>query len=357
MLACIQNRGVWQEPVQGDLVRPSTSMKDLTMTIPTLKLHNGELIPALGLGMWKVDTAEAPNVVQQAIGCGYRHFDCACDYGNEGQIGAGLRQALDDGSCRREDLWITSKLWNTYHRRKHVRQAAEKSLRDLQLDYLDLYLIHFPIALRNVGIEDRYPPGWFFDPSAEHPQMEADQVPISETWGAMEELVQAGLVRNIGVCNFGCSLLRDLLSYAAIQPSVLQVESHPYLVQEKLLRYCHEQNIIYTAFSPLGAQSYFELGMAEPQDSLLQLPLVRELAARHGKTAAQILLRWGVQRRTVVVPKTSQEQRLHENQDIFDFALTDDEMTSISGLDRHQRFNDPGVFCEAAFNTFFPIYE
>ncbi len=327
------------------------------MTVPAFTLRSGDAFPAIGLGMWKIELAQAPTLVQQAIACGYRHFDCACDYGNEDQVGVGLQQALRDGSCRREDLWITSKLWNTYHRRGQVRIALEKSLRDLRLDYLDLYLIHFPIALRYVPMEERYPPGWFFDPSAEGPHMEADPVPICETWGAMEELVRSGLVKNIGVCNFGCSLLRDLLSYAQIPPAVLQVESHPYLVQEKLLRFCHQQDIVYTAFSPLGALSYFELGMAEPGESLLHVPLVRELAARHGKSPAQILLRWGVQRRTVVIPKTSKIERLQENLDLFDFDLAGEEMSQISDLDQHRRFNDPGVFCEAAFNTFFPIYE
>ncbi len=327
------------------------------MTIPALTLRGGDTIPSVGLGMWKVDVAQAAELVCEAISVGYRHFDCACDYGNEAAVGDGLSQALGDGLCRREELWITSKLWNTYHRREHVRLAVEKSLRDLQLDYLDLYLIHFPIALQFVPLETRYPPGWFYDPSVAHPRMHPDGVPIHETWGAMEALVRSGLVRNIGVSNFGCSLLRDLLSYAEIAPAVLQVESHPYLVQAKLLKYCREQDVIYTAFSPLGALSYFELHMAQAGDSLLDVPLIRELSSRYGKTPAQILLRWGVQRHTVIIPKTSRPERLVENLEIFDFELRDEEMSAISALDRHQRYNDPGVFCEGAFHTFFPIYE
>lgn len=136
------------------------------MTFPTLQLRTGDALPALGLGLWKVDRHVAPSLVKQAVAVGYRHFDCACDYGNEAAVGQGLQQVLRDGRCTRDDLWVTSKLWNTYHRPRHVRGAIEKSLADLKLDYLDLYLIHFPISLKFVPLEDRYPPGWFFDPDA-----------------------------------------------------------------------------------------------------------------------------------------------------------------------------------------------
>jgi D-xylose reductase len=307
--------------------------------------------------MWKIENQLVAPLVAEAANVGYRHFDCACDYGNEVEVGDGLQRVMTERICSRDELWITSKLWNTYHRPEHVRLAAEKSLRDLKLDYLDLYLIHFPIAQPFVPIEERYPPGWFFDPEANEPHMMEDRVPISETWGAMEQLVKAGLVKDIGVCHFGCSLLRDLLSYAEIPPAVLQVESHPYLVQGKLLRFCQQQQIIYTAFSPLGALSYFELGMAEPADSLLDVALIVEIAGRHAKTPAQVLLRWGIQRQTVVIPKTSRPERLSENLALFDFELSESEMDSIDALDQHRRFNDPGVFCESAFNRFCPIYE
>lgn len=322
-----------------------------------LSLRTGAKLPAVGLGMWKVPNDACPQLVEDAIASGYRHFDCACDYGNEQEIGFGLQQVLASGTCRREELWITSKLWNTYHRREHVELACKKSLSDLNLDYLDLYLIHFPIAQKFVSIDDRYPPGWFFDPQVAEPKMAFDNVPISETWAAMERLQQEGLVKHIGVCNFGTSLLRDLINDANRPPAVLQVESHPYLVQDKLLRFCQENQIAYTAFSPLGALSYHELEMADRGDSLLEVPEIKALAIAHGKTPAQVLLRWGVQRGTAVVPKTSKRRRLAENINIFDFELSAKQMETINGLDQNRRYNDPGAFCEAAFNTFCPIYE
>ena len=307
--------------------------------------------------MWKVDKPAVPGLIGDAIEVGYRHFDSAADYGNEAETGAGLKAAMDAGLCQREDLWITSKLWNTYHSRDHVRHACERSLADLGLDYLDLYLIHFPISLKYVPFEDRYPPEWVFDPQAENPRMEPVHVPISETWAGMEDLVREGLVKNIGICNFGVSLIRDLLAHSEIAPAVLQIESHPYLTQDKLLRYCEQEDIVTTAFSPLGALSYFSLGMAEQNESVIAEPAVVEIANRLGKTPAQVVLRWGVQRNTAIVPKTSRRERLVENLAIFDFELSEADMTAISGLNRNRRFNDPGDFGEAAFNTFMPIYE
>ena len=320
-------------------------------------LADGTSLPPVGLGLWKIDNDATAGVVRGAIEIGYRHLDSASDYGNEREVGEGLGAAFRDGVCSRDDLWVTSKLWNTDHRAEHVRPACERSLADLGLDYLDLYLVHFPIALEHVPHDVRYPAGWFYDPDAASPAMRPARVPIAETWGAMERLVTDGLVRRIGVCNFGVSLLRDLLSYAETPPAVLQVESHPRLVQAKLLRFCQEQKIAFTAFSPLGAQSYFSLGMADPADSLLAAPVVTEIAQRHARTPAQVLLRWGVQRGASVIPKSTNPDRLRENLAVFDFSLSDEEMAALAALDEHRRYNDPGDFCEAAFNTFFPIYE
>jgi len=314
-------------------------------------------MPAVGLGLWKLDCDEVADTVYNAIKTGYRHLDSAADYGNEKQVGEGIARAIADGLCRREDLWITSKLWNTFHRQEHVQAACKKSLDDLGIEYFDLYLVHFPIALKYVDFNDRYPPEWIFNPGDEYPAMEPDAVPLSETWTAMEGLVENQLARKIGVCNYSAVLLHDLMSYARIKPAMLQIESHPYLTQEALIRTAQAYNIAVTAFSPLGALSYVSIDMATAGDSVLSEPVVIKAAERAGATPAQVVLRWGVQRGTAVIPKTSKAERLMENLSLSNFSLTDDEMASISSLNQNRRFNDPGVFCEGAFGKFHSIYD
>ena len=326
----------------------------------SVTLSTGDQMPLVGLGLWKIPTTEAERVVCEALSTGYRLLDSACDYGNEAEVGRGIAKAIQSGAARREDIFVTSKLWNTYHRKEHVRAACERTLADLQLSYLDLYLVHFPIALEFVPFEERYPPGWkrHGDGSGlTQADMIEDRVPFAETWAAMEQLVRDGLVRNIGVCNMGTMMLRDLVNYASIKPAVLQVEMHPYNTQERLLRYCRGQGIAVTAFSNLGAGSYVALGMASVDESCLNEPVVRAIAERHGRTEAQIVLRWAIQRGTAVVPKTTGSERLKQNLAIDDFALDGDEMKAIAALNKNRRFNDPGHFCEAAFGTFFPIYD
>ncbi|MFT5126456.1 MAG: D-xylose reductase [Rhodothermales bacterium] len=320
---------------------------------PTLPLVGGDALPALGFGCWKVPAKAAPDVIKQAIHQGYRHIDSACDYGNEDAVGAGLRAA----DCAREEIWVTSKLWNTYHDPAHVRAACERSLHDLGLDYLDLYHVHFPISLAYVDPELRYPPGWFHEPKAANPSMVFADIPMHETWSAMEELVDAGLVRNIGVCNLNTAFLRDLAAGARIQPAVHQIELHPYLAQEKMLELCVSLGIAVTGFSPFGASSYVPIAMASAEDRVLDDPVVAEIANSCGRSAAQVLLRWGIQRGTAVVPKATQIPHMRENFAIFDFELSAEQVASISALDRHQRFNDPGDFCPRFFNTDCPIYE
>lgn len=314
-------------------------------------------MPAVGLGLWKIDKHMTADVVCDAIEIGYRHLDSAADYGNEAEVGQGIAKALAKGLCTRQELWVTSKLWNTYHRPEHVEAACRKSLEDLGLDYLDLYLIHFPISLQYVDFETRYPPEWFFDPAANQPAMQIDPVPLSDTWQAMEALQRKGLVQNIGICNYNSGLLHDLMAYAEIKPAMLQIESHPYLTQEGLLRAAASYGIAVTAFSPLGALSYVALDMAQQSESVLEQEVVIAAAQRLKRSPAQVVLRWGVQRNTAVIPKTVNPQRLRENLALFDFELSGQEMAAISALNQNRRFNDPGVFCDLAFNTFYPIYD
>ena len=325
--------------------------------MPSSFAIGGDNLPAVGFGLWKIDKPDTAGLVHAAIEAGYRHLDSAADYGNEKEAGEGIKSALAAGLCQREELWVTSKLWNTYHRPEHVRAACEKTLSDLGLDYLDLYLIHFPIALKFVDFDVRYPPEWFFDPDAEAPRMEIDPVPLHQTWAAMEDLKESGLVKHIGVCNYNSALLHDLMAYAKQKPEVLQVEAHPYLLQERLIKLAQDYGMTVTAFSPLGALSYVSLDMATENESVLETDAVKTAAARLGKTPAQVVLRWGVQRGTAIIPKTARKERLKENLALFDFELSAEEMQAISALNSNRRFNDPAVFCEAAFNTFYPIYD
>ena len=232
---------------------------------------------------------------------------------------------------------------------------------DLGVDYLDLYLIHFPIAQPYVPIDQLYPPEWVnFDDklTGGKPQMVRDfGVTYQQTYQAMEQLVKKGLVRNIGVCNVGTSDLAQILSYCEVKPAVLQVEMHPYNTQQKLLRFAREASIQVMAFSNLGPMSYVELQMASDDQSLLSKPAIQAIAQAHSKTAAQVLLRWGVQRGTVCIPKSSKVERLIENISVFDFNLSQEEMATINGFNTNTRFNDPGVFCEAAFGCYCPIYD
>ena len=314
-------------------------------------------MPALGLGTWKIPRDVCAETVHSAIAAGYRHLDCACDYGNEVEVGQGIARAIDEGLVTREDLWITSKLWNTYHAPEHVEPAIRRTLSDLGVEYLDLYLIHFPISLRFVPFEERYPPEWLFDPDASPTGMEFVDVPIARTWSAMEDLADAGLTRNLGVCNMTTGFLRDLMAGARIPPAVLQVEMHPFLTQERLVRFAVQHDIAVTAFSPLGAGSYVSLGMAERSQSALEHPVVREIAQHAGATPAQVVLAWAMQRGTNPIAKSSSADRLRENLAAQAVTLSDADMAAISGLNQNLRFNDPGQFCESAFNTFCPIFD
>jgi diketogulonate reductase-like aldo/keto reductase/alpha-ketoglutarate-dependent taurine dioxygenase len=295
-------------------------------------------------GFWRLDTPEES--VYQAIKNGYRRLDSACDYGNEEFCGKGIKRALDEKICIREELHITSKLWNTYHKPEHVIQACQKTLLDLGVEYLDEYIIHFPISLEFVPFEDKYPPEWT--------NSKGDMIIVANdinlTWKAMEKLVDDGLVRTIGVSNFSTQHIRQILSIARIRPTSLQVELHPQNSQTNLIRFAREAGMRISGFSPLGGTSY-------DNDSLISTPLFKDLAKKYSKSPAQIILRWAIQRNTMPISKTNSVIRMKENLNLFDFYLHKNDMSAINDLNRNQRFNDPSSFCEAAFGTYMPIYE
>lgn len=306
----------------------------------------------LVFGFWKVGKDICEDVTYRAIQAGYRRLDCACDYGNEEQVGRGIARAINEGLVEhRKDLFITSKLWNTHHKPEHVLLACQKSMQDLGLDYLDEYLIHFPISMEYVPIDQKYPPEWT--------NLDGKMVLVLNdmcaTWAAMEDLLDRGLVRRIGVCNFTIQLLRQILSTCRIRPTTLQVELHPHNSQQHLIRFARDAGIHVTAFSVLGASSYLELDMATSADMLLTNPVVVQIAEAHRKTPAQILLRWALQRNTFPLSKTT--SRMEENRNVFDFYLTGHDMTALNGLNQNRRYNDPGAFCEPGMGTFCPIYE
>lgn len=286
-----------------------------------------------------------------AIKNGVRCIDQAIHYANEKQTGEGIKRAIDEGIVTRADLFITSKLWVNHMRKEHAPKCLKRSMDDLGLDYLDLYLVHFPISLKYVPVEEQYPPHWFADMNKQDEGMVEDLVPMSETWGAMESMKDQGLVKDIGVSNMPILMIRDILSYCKHKPAVNQVEMHPFNPQETLVKFCNMNNIKITAYSALGGPSFGEA------DSCLNNAVVKGVAEAHGKSTAQVLLRWSVQRGIAVIPKSVKEERMKENLNIFDFALTDEQMASITGLDRKQRFNDPLSFTQKYFHGYIPIYQ
>ncbi|MCF6165000.1 oxidoreductase of aldo-keto reductase family subgroup [Furfurilactobacillus rossiae] len=271
----------------------------MSSNIPNITLSNGVEIPQIGLGVFRVnDPQVVVDSVVDAVKAGYRHIDTASFYGNEAAVGDGVRQS----GVPRQDLFVTSKVWNNIRGYQETIDQFNRSLSLLGFDYLDLYLIHWPAA----GYE--------------------------ENWRAMEDLYHAGKIRAIGVSNFEPRHIEHLTASATVAPMIDQVETHPYLQQNEVHEYCEINHIVHEAWSPLGGG----------KSDVLSDPVIVDLAAKHHKSAAQIVLRWHVQRGEVVIPKSVHQQRIEENADVFDFSLTPEEMRAIAALDRNGRVgSDP----------------
>ncbi|MET1180287.1 aldo/keto reductase [Peribacillus simplex] len=271
----------------------------------TTTLHNGVKMPWFGLGVFKVEEGpELVNAVKVAIKHGYRSIDTAAIYENEEGVGQGIREGIKEAGISREDLFVTSKVWNADLGYESAIAAYEKSLKKLGLDYLDLYLIHWPV-------EGKY----------------------KEAWRALETLYKEGKVKSIGVSNFQIHHLKDLMEDAEVKPMVNQVECHPRLTQKEVQAFCKEQGIQLEAWSPLM------------QGELLDNDDLQAIATKHGKSVAQVILRWDIQNGIVTIPKSTKEHRIVENSSIFDFELTEEEMNQIDGLNQNHRVGpDPDNF-------------
>ena len=297
------------------MIEPS----DLWMTRIPLRLGAGYM-PALGFGTLIPDAAETITATRDALEAGFRHFDCAERYGNEREVGKALQAGLAAGGIAREDIFVTTKLWNSNHRPERVGPAFEASLDRLGLKYLDLYLIHTPFAFQ---------PGDDQDPRDQNGNVLYDHdVTLLDTWRAMEGLVDHGKCRAIGLSDLGLDELKPVYESARIKPTVVQVESHPYLPETELLGFCKETGIVLLAFAPLGH------GM---KPGLLEDPVILAIAARVEKTPAQVLLAWAVQRGTALLTTPRTAARARENFDIS--PLPEDAFEEINRIQTRQRLN------------------
>ncbi|KAL4112953.1 hypothetical protein QTP88_016665 [Uroleucon formosanum] len=295
-----------------------------------VKFNNGQLYPILGLGTWTAtaiidDSQQFISSIKSAIDIGYRHIDCAAYYHNEKQLGKAINDKILEGVIKRDELFITSKLWNDKHRSELVEEALKNTLNDLCLSYVDLYLIHWPFGTSE-------------EPNATDSEgrLLGSGISYLETWKALESCVQKGLTKSIGVSNFNIKQLKDILEIASIKPVVNQVECHPYLTQNKMKEFCESNGILLIGYAPLGSA---KRSWAEPEDiAILDDPIVKQIADKYKKTIAQILIKFQIQRGVIVIPKSSNSERQKENFDIWDFELTTQDIDLLESLNKNARY-------------------
>ncbi|MCW5520759.1 aldo/keto reductase [Aureitalea sp. L0-47] len=312
----------------------------------TLKFANGDSMHAVGLGTWKATGDTVNKAVKDAINAGMRHIDTAAVYQNESEIGEAIEEVLSEGKIKREDLFITSKLWNNEHQPEDVLPALKESLRKLKLDYLDLYLIHWPVAFK----KDVFFPGGPDD------YISLDECPIGSTWKQMEAAYDKGLSKHIGVSNFSTRKLEELKQTANYQPEVNQVELHPLLQQNGLYDYCKKENILLTAYSPLGSGDRDSSMKGENEPDLFELETIRDIADKHSVTPANVLIGWHVNRGTSVIPKSTSPSHIESNFKAGNLELDSDDMERIASLDRNYRYIT-GKFFEAPEKGYTNIYD
>ncbi|XP_001511338.1 aldo-keto reductase family 1 member C1-like isoform X2 [Ornithorhynchus anatinus] len=307
---------------------------DLTQA-HSVKLSDGNIMPVLGLGTStkkEVPKSEAGKATRMAIDAGFRHIDGAYLYGNEVEVGQAIRAKIADGTVTRKDIFYTSKLWCTFHPPQLVRKALEISLRRLQLDYVDLYIIHGPFSLK---------PGEDLFPRDGNGKIIFDSVDLCATWEALEACKDAGLVKSIGVSNFNRKQLEMILNKPGLKykPVCNQVECHPYLNQSKLLEFCKAKDIAFVVYSALGSQRD-KNWVDQSTPVLLEDPVLGAIAKKHNRTPALVALRYQLQRGAVVLVKSFNEKRIKENMQVFDFQLTPEDMKTIDGLSRNVRYRE-----------------
>jgi len=303
--------------------------------VKTVTLRGGVEMPLISLGTWKSPKGKVAEAVKAAIAAGYFGIDCANDYGNEAEIGQALKELFDEGVVKREQIFIQAKLWNSNHRKDHVRADLVATLRDLQLTYVDSFVIHWPQACPSSGkapaLNEHGP---FAAPAAQGTMFPLDEQGryccdleshFVETWHAMEELVDEGLCKTIGLSNFNVAQIREVMAAAKKhQPAVLQNECHPYLQLKDLVDFCRLHNIQFQAYSPLGS---YDRPFVRPGDpELLQDERIAAIAAKYHKSVAQVVLRWHTQRGVAACPKSITPSRIKENYEIWDFELTSEDM-------------------------------